>query len=627
MMNSMIQAAHRIERRGNDLGVFPLAALALCLMAGALQAAPAVTFDVQPRRIRLPESAAATFTVKGIPNPPRPDLPRIDGLRIAGSGTQQSLRFVNGRQERSITFSYRITPTKPGTYTLGPYTYRADGEEYDLPAVTLEVVAPGGSGPDTQGRETPWSEQLFARLDIPRTNLYVQELFDATLTIYARDMNLGREMSILGLPESGLNMQGTREMRAGRDIIGGKVYDAQPFKVRFRALTEGTFVLEPTIRVNRLVRRQQRSRSPFSDPFFDSFFNRVEKQPVDVPVDPITVRVHPLPQTNQPPTFAGAVGRYNFSVEVKPVELRAGDPITIRMAIRGQGNLDTVTAPDLQAPRGFNLYDPKLVERDVHDGGTAGRKVFEQVVIPQSGDIRELPAIAFSFFDPEAETYRTITQGPFPLVIEDTGAGAAPRVVGGGDRPAPSLQVLGTDIAYLKPAPGDWRRADRTPWFLRPMTWLLQGLPVVGLAAVWLFTRRRAKLTRDVAFARRRQAPRRARRAFRTAERIAATESRRGFYEAVWLVLSAYFGDRFNLSPGEVTRDRVLAAMGGDRLPDDLRRHLQTLFDQCEAERFAAGGGQDRPPSDEAEQTERRQVLDHLREVLKRCEKVRVSPS
>src|SRR5512140_1243955 len=61
--------------------------------------------------------------------------------------------------------------------------------------------------------------------------------------------------------------------------------------------------------------------------------------------------------------------------------------------------------------------------------GLQGTKTFEQVVVPQNPDIKALPPVSFSFFDPDQKAYRTLTQPAVPLVVRPSGSTPTPTVL------------------------------------------------------------------------------------------------------------------------------------------------------------------------------------------------------
>ena len=64
--------------------------------------------------------------------------------------------------------------------------------------------------------------------------------------------------------------------------------------------------------------------------------------------------------------------------------------------------------PPLNLGEAFKSYPPSATTDAPDPLAMAGTKKFEQVVQPQSADVKELPAFSFSFFDPEARAYRTL---------------------------------------------------------------------------------------------------------------------------------------------------------------------------------------------------------------------------
>lgn len=594
---------------------------AFCIRNSAL--GTSVEFDIQPRAIRVGEAALASFTIKGLDNPPQPALPPIPDVQVGFAGRSQETSIVteNGRmrQDSSITYRYQLVPLKTGKFTIGPFTYAAHGETVDLPAVTLDVVAPD-AGSTSGGEPQEWSDLLFAVLSAARTNIYSLQMFDIDLAIYSKGLNLGGEIQLMNMPTAGLSLQPFRELGGTREVVNNQIYDVRRFRARAQALTAGTFRLEPVLRVGIRVQRERRRQDPFGmfgDSFFDDFFGSTRTVPQDVRPQPLELVVRPLPAEGQPAGFSGAVGRFNFDMQVKPTEVSAGDPITLTMQIVGDGNVENVSAPEIAAGDHFKVYEPKLVSKDITDGQAAGRKVFEQVVIPRSADAKDLPALTFTYFDPDQAAYQSITRGPFPLTVRPS-SGTQAKVLQAAPEESARTVLLGTDIVYLKPAPARWRHPSERLWYVQPAFVVLQTVPLIGLAVLFLTTRRREVLARDIARARRERAPRAARSALKKAESAAARGEQRAFFEALWEALASYFGDRLNLAAGEIAFDTVMSTPLVRALDPESFEKLRDLFLRCEAERFGSGGAA--TPGD---RTEFDRLLRDLMGVFRTCERSR----
>ena len=604
------------HRRGR---VSPLVATVL-LCALTTATAFDVTFDVQPRVLQVGEAATCLITISGLANPPPPTIPSLDGLQVTGTGQNTQMSLINGNARRIVTFTYRIVPTKTGNLSVGPIQYKAKGKTADLPAIELQVVAPGQGRFSGQGQEqAQLRDMLFARAKTQDDSVYNQEYFDLFLSLYARGIRLGREVDIVNIPE-GLSVRQIQNLRGTQELVEGQVFDVHRFRVRLQALTAGTFEIAPIVKVQLVVpRNRSQGRSPsdrfFGDSFFGLFSNE-QVQPVDVTAAPISLTVKPLPSQDRPQHFSGAVGQFTFDVQVAPAEVAAGEPVTITSTITGKGNITSVSAPQIVLGETFKIYDAKLSDKRVNDATGEGSKVFEQVVIPNSSQPGELPAAHFSFFDPAKERYITLTRGPFPLTITAAAEGSARLFEGRGQRVPESNRQLGRDIVYLKPAPAHWTRTGETPWYASPLVLGIQVIPPLGLLLVFLLARRRDALASDVAKARRLTALRSARTSIHRAETAIASGDVNKLHEALWSALTTYFGNCLNLPPGEVTKERVFYALGQGGVDDQTAGKLQHLFDACERHRFAGGS---------VSATDMKDLLNELNTVLKACEKMRLS--
>src|SRR5262249_23658954 len=137
---------------------------------------------------------------------------------------------------------------------------------------------------------------------------------------------------------------------------------------------------------------------------FDLFGRPAQR--VGLVLDPQAFQVSPLPADNVPPDFKGAVGTYSLSVSAGPTNLAGGDPLTVRVRVSGQGALDGLSLPEQSAWHDFKTYPPNSTVAAPSELHTEGTNIFEQIVVPQNAGIKALPAISFSYFDPEQKVYR-----------------------------------------------------------------------------------------------------------------------------------------------------------------------------------------------------------------------------
>lgn len=587
-------------------------AAGLGLAAGALAADPSVVFDVQPRVLGVGETAMATIEIRNLPDAATPTLPDLPGFQVQAAGQENRVNIVNGARDDFVVHRYALTATREGEHVVGPFRYEAGGRMFPLPAVKLRVAA-SGAVPAGGAAADDLTKAAFAAVTVDPGEVYVHERFTITISLYHRGVELDRSVELMSMPQSGLKLGQFSELGGGREVVGGEIYEVRSFRAEGRALTAGEISIAPTLRAGRIVRQTGRARTRhlFEDFIGGGMFDRAERRPLDLAAEPVKLLVRPLPAEGRPESFSGAVGSCEWEVGVRPTELAEGDPVTVTMAIRGDANLEAVNAPRFDLGPSFRVYDPKLVSK----GDNPREKVFEQVVIPRDERVKEIPALAFSFFDPQARAYRTVTRGPFPLVVRPSTNGSTVLRLGPAASAGPLILEGEPDIVYLKPVRGLPGRTELAPW---AFTWpgaLVHGLPAAVALAAFLAARRREALAGDVARARRERAPKAARPALRKARLAAERGDGAAFHDALWESLTTYFGNRLNLAPGEVDRVRVVDAFAKAGMNAGSLDEIGRLFDACDMARYAgaaagAAGMRDR--------------VESLVRVLARCERARL---
>lgn len=555
------------------------AILALAFASALPAAAMDVTFDVQPRLLNLGETATATLTFHGVRSAPAVEFPQIPNLQITGTG--QQMQFGTGGSRVSLT--YNLFPQKPGTHTIGPYNLEFNGETVTIPAVSLEVRSRDGADASSD------REMLFARIALPETPPFIHQVFDIVLSLYSLPgVELTRDVNLLGgFPESGFVIGSFDEIQTVREEVDGQFYNLRRFRAKARALTAGTFPLQPALRVGVVDPNQRRA-----DPFFDNpFFGGPAATPVSVSIPPTPLSIRAIPDEGRPADFSGAVGQFEFAVDVRPRELKVGEPVTVSLRLQGAGNISAAMPPSYRDADSFKAYEARQVGDTPDNAAEGGAKTFEQVVIPRTDSLKELPPLRFSFFDPAGAQYRTVSAGPFPLVVHpsENGSNALLLQVPGHATAGGHSLVLGSDLIYLKAAPARWRNGNGSLRAGQPLLIALHAAAPLALAGLFFATRRRDRLATDIALARRQKAPRSARANLRKAE-AALRES--GLPAAVFAPLAAaaadYFGHRLNLPPGAVEAPLILEKLRAAKIGDETLAKWQAFFARSDQIRYAS---------------------------------------
>lgn len=550
-----------------------------------------IRFDATVNRniISLGQSIQLSLQFRDSRSVPAPELPGIDGFQSRYIGPSTRMSIVNGRMSSSVTHVYRLVPLKTGTFKIGPFSFEHDGNMYTSNPLTIEVRdAAAGQGAPHQGMEgagTALKERLFLTMEAAKPEVYINEMVPVTIKLYVSGISI-RDIQYPEYSHEGFSSGDFGKPLQYQETKEGIVYDVVEFRTDIFGTRPGELALGPaTLQANIVMKKQGRRRSSVFDDFFghdpfDDFFG-YSAEPVKLSSEKTVLTVMPLPQDKRPEDFSGAVGDFDFSLDVTPKQVRAGDPLTVKMSITGQGNFSTVTSPKLEQSKDFKVYEPQVKENE-------NRKIYEQILIPLSDAVKEIPMASFSFFNPAKGRYETITRGGMPVTVkkpekkEEIAIMEAPRAGGR----APVTEKLGRDIIYIKESPGTLRKKGgylyRNTAFL-----LLQAVPLLLFGLAWKMQKRRERISTDIGYARRLSAPKKAKRGIREAERSLHKDRTQEFYNSVHKTLREYIGDRFHLPTGGITSDIVDDALKDKKIDETILAGLKGIFEGCDMARYA----------------------------------------
>ena len=604
--------------------------LPLCLLFGlvcpALAAASEVSVHatVHPQRVALGEALTLSIEVRGTQNAPAPSL-KIDGFESRYLGPSTQVSISNGQVAATVQHRYALRPLKPGQFSLGPFRVEHQGRQYhtDPLAVTIAAAPPSpqAATPSPPGRQSSPAQQLpqaadgpnglSLQLSVPRREVYLHERVPVAVKL-----SIGAErVSDVQYPQfkkDGFSVEPFSEPTQQRQTRDGQTFTVLHFDTEVIPLRSGSLALGPaSLRLKVLTRR--RGGSSFGDPFFDRFFQNdffstfsSERRRLTLRSGPLTLSVQPLPAVGRPDNFSGAVGSFDLDVSALPHDLSVGDPITVHMRLNGSGYLAAAAAPTFVQTDGFRTYEPLA-------GKTQGStKSFEQVLIPQNHTLAAIPAVQFSYFDPQAGRYRTLESQPIALVVRPpkttprktviTGHPAAPPTRGQ-DEP----EALGQDIVYIKDAPGTLL-PRAWPWYPSLGFLLWQPLPVLLFLGAWWYDQRRRRLHSDSRYARFTAAGKQARQSLAQAERLLAQEEYPALYTGLAHTLQAYVSAKFDLPPSGIDTQ----ALHERGVSQACLEQIALVWETCEQVRFAQGTTAAMRDKSHATLSLVRQIIDRL---------------
>jgi hypothetical protein len=554
--------------------------LAVLCLGGVRLNAATFTASLDRDTIALGESATLSLTFEdGSPrNVPMPS--NVAGLQIAYVGPSSQFSYINGETKSMVTYNFTLTPRQAGDFTIPPLAADVGGQRLSSSPLSLKVLPPNSP---PAAAVNSGSEVAFMKLTLPKDKVYVGEVFTAQLQLFLRDdvQNYG-DWKLTGNPADGFVFGKSVPGNKYRTQIGNRVYTVISESIACTVVKFGALTLGP---VTGSVVVVLPSSNQGSDPFFRQFFNTGEQRQVSLATDTLNVESLPLPTEGAPPNFNGAIGDYTMTVSAGPTNVAVGDPITVRVLISGHGALDALTLPDQPAWRNFKAYPPTSKVAISDQLGLQGTKTFEQIVTPQNMDVHELPAFSFSFFNPDAKTYRTLTQPPVQLAVHSGGTTPAPMIAATKTtnmQPPPPPQ----DILPIKEQLGTLTQAG-PPLLTQPGFLAVQSVPVLAWLAAFVWRKRTDSLANNPRLRRQRRVAQLVREGLNDLHRLAAENNSDEFFATLFRLLQEQLGERLDCPASSITEaviDERLVLLGA---PETTLAGLRELFQLCNQARYA----------------------------------------
>jgi hypothetical protein len=546
--------------------------------------------SVNTSKVSLGSVVELNLDFTGASNIAAPKLPEIEGFDSRYLGPASSISIINGKTSSSITHMYHLIPLKTGVFTIPSFSIDYKNKSYSTEPITIEVIKGSVRGSGSGAESSVISSEdlknsIFLRLEVDKKIVYVNELIPVRLKLYIKDLSVG-EVEYPDLNQEGFLVEPFDNYEKYRDVLNGVYYDVVEFPSTAFALRPGELLMGPArLKCNLLLQRgPSRRRSPFDDmdsffSGFDSIFERYQRYPLEIVSNESAVFVKEPPAAGRPRDFNQSLGRYTFSLQADPKEVTVGDPITLRMIVSGRGNFKTVNPPELEFGDSFKIYAPKAEQ-------TENSKMFEQVIIPKSENISQIPSISFSFFDPEKESYQTITKPPIPITVRkpegrDKGRIDDYSIIGRPQEPSGQR-----DIIFIKEKIGDLRKQGAV-LYTNPIFIIFQLIPLFVVIALFFYVQKIRRLRTDPRYARRLQAPAKAKKGLEEAYLCLRSNDAKKFFNSVSRTMLRYFSDKLHLPIGSVTSESLNEILAKRGVSEGVLESIAEILAKCDMARFA----------------------------------------
>lgn len=566
-----------------------------------------ITASVDKTELSLQDSIKLSITVSGVQNSPGLELPPLPDFRTQSTGTSSSVQIINRNMQASVTQTFRLTPTREGTFVIGSVKTQFKGNTYATDPIT--VVVKKGAAVNAK------DSSIFAKAGISNKQPYVNEqvVFKIKLFRKIEARNLDIRMSYDNFRKEDLGKGGEHNQ-----VINGIQYRVYEQSVALFPTRPGVLEIPSAILELDVVYRDRPNipTDPYSffknDPFFGSVPRSEHKV---LRTDPIRARVRPFPEQGKPDDFSGLVGHFNMTATLGKQTVEVGDSATLTVKITGEGNIKDAAAPDLKLPEDFKIYpDQPEFKQTTQGQKISGEKIFRFALVPLQAGQMTLPSLDFIYLDPEKVTYTNAKTKPIILQITPSGKKeefkmVRPNVSDEGE-PQKSVKIIGKDIFPIHTRLMDF--ADQRLTTGKKWLFLLGFIvPPLGFMFSAYYIQHRQRMKYDLAFSRNREAYKQAQNKLTQLSSDGKNDPRE-FVKALSQIVREYIGNKLNLQGTAFTAREVESKLREQRFMGDHAEATRRLLEKFEAFQFSS------PTSNNA-QTSR--LLDESLTLLKKLEK------
>lgn len=525
--------------------------------------------------------------------------PAFTGFEIlSGPNQSTSMQFVNGNMSQSLTYSFVLSATKEGTFTIPPAKIKLNGVEIESNELKITVVKGAanaqqnnkqqGSQQNQQGSSSS-DGQTFVRISFSKTKAYRGEAIVVTHKIYTKQSIVGFEdvkfPSYDGFWSE--DIQQPQQITLNRENYNGEVYNAGVLKQSILYPQKaGKIQIEP-FNVDVVIREQTRG----GNSVFDQFFGSYQDVKKSLKTTPTSLDILPYPLADQPSDFSGLTGEFSMKAEITKSQVEANEAVNLKITISGTGNMKQVNAPDLEFPPDIEAYDPKTVD-NIKVGATAvsGSRTFDYLLIPRHAGEFKIGPFSFSYFDAVKGKYITLSQPEFTLTV-GKGNGEEDKATGVTIASKEDLKVLGSDIRYIKT--NEATVTEKGKYFFRsPLFFALSGTPLLLYLGFFLWHRNMVKQSGNVALLKSRRANKIAGKRLVLAKKFLHEKKKNEYYEEIFKALWGYISDKLSISVAELTKAKIKETMLAKNVNEATINEFITLLDKAEFARFAPPGGE-----------------------------------
>jgi hypothetical protein len=554
-----------------------------------------VSFKVTPSRtsIGINERVRIEFSVNNDGDNFTP--PSFQGFQASGQSQMISNSYINNKRNFSKSYSFLLTPTAKGTFTIGSATVEVEGKVYKTAQFKITVgeavqqqqqqnpYAPYNPYAQQQQQQPPQTtanpnEGLHLVAEISNPNPYVNQPVNVVYKLYVSQNSMVSNFWEVVSPQysdfwSQIEVVKPEELKVEQGTYKGQSYRVVVLrKTVLYPQKSGRLELDPLV-----VELMAELPTGRTDMFGRPFTKQVKTKAT---TGKQYINVKPLPEAGKPAGFDGAVGTFDFKVTPNKTTSN-GEAIQLTVTVSGKGNLKLFTLPKPEVPSSLEVYDPEHKESvKTPLTGMYGSISDVYTIVPTAKGKFPIKPLTFSWFDLTTGKYKTITSDDIMLNVLKVDANAAESVaVSQKQKLDPKEQfrfiALSTSL----------QSQEKDDFFGSGLFYALLIAPLLLIPVVVLARRKKEAYDSDVTGNKIRQNNKLARRYLTEAKKQLG--SKEPFYMALEKALHNFLKAKLNIETSELSRENIRELLLSRKADPDTVNNFTVIMDNCEFARYA----------------------------------------
>lgn len=505
---------------------------------------------------------------------------------------------------------FTLLPTSTGKYTIGPAKVLVGNDWLESNSITINVT-PSGSPttasappPPTQSKsnkpDTDRSkltnpvvdDEIFLKAEVSKSNVYLGEPIILYYYIYTRvdvrQFGINKTPSFKGFWSENL-LDNTANVKTTEKVINGKRYIVAHIRsIALYPQEIGKLKVDP-LEVEAIIVRHVAHKDPFDlfgdffkDPFNFDPFNLLgpsvisQPQKITLKSNPVVINVKPLPK-GAPESFSNAVGNFKIDAFLDNDRCFAGESIIYNLKISGTGNLPLLSAPELNLPENFQVFEPEIKDAfSKTSKGIAGSRTFKYIITPLKAGNYTIPSVEFSYFSPTLKKYITVNTPELNIQVFDAvgSKGAQATIVN-----------LKDDIQYINPIKNltIFNKLPHNNLFVI----LMFFIPLLIMIIISIFYRKRLKILTDFTLQKQKRADREARKRLKTAHKYMKENNAKLFFDQLLLALWQFISDKYLIPLSNLNIDSAREVMINHNIDESIIEELLSFIKECQMYAYA----------------------------------------